>query len=247
MFTTTVGGLGRLCNGIIRNIAVSLIAEKHDLSITYQYANEMNTLGLRLFSGRKVYPIMIRLKDINYFDILQKKFLTATLNITSTESYLQTPEIVALVYKFLHRGIVVQSLIASNPYAARFRNNNDTFVHVRLTDAKQYSPGSVYYLKAIAATTFTTVYIASDDFEDTVIKEIVDVYPNAVFVSKNEIETIQFGSTCKNVILSQGSFSAVIGMIAFFSTVYYPPFRKGMKPWCGDMLSGHGWIKVDYE
>ena len=49
--TSTVKGNGRFCNNLIRNIAVSLIAEKHDLAVEYSYQENMNALGPRLFSG----------------------------------------------------------------------------------------------------------------------------------------------------------------------------------------------------
>ena len=38
---------------------------------------------------------------------------------------------------------------------------------------------------------------------------------------KNEIETIQFASTCKNVVLSHGTYSGIIGYLSFYSNVYY--------------------------
>ena len=40
-------------------------------------------------------------------------------------------------------------------------------------------------------------------------------------MDKDLLKIIQFGSTCKYVILSYGSFSAFIGYISFFSKVYY--------------------------
>lgn len=47
---------------------------------------------------------------------------------------------------------------------------------------------------------------------DELIKTLKTLYPSIIFIDKNPIETIQFGSTCKNIILSHGSFSAVIGV-----------------------------------
>ena len=44
----------------------------------------------------------------------------------------------------------------------------------------------------------------------------------------NEIDTIQFGSTCKNIILSHGSFSAMIGNLSFYSNIYYPKIDKNI-------------------
>ena len=57
-----------------------------------------------------------------------------------------------------------------------------------------------------------------------------------------EIHTFQFASTCKHIILSHGSFSAVIGYLSFFSDIYYPEYESN-KIWYGDMFSINNWIK----
>lgn len=108
-----------------------------------------------------------------------------------------------------------------NPYKGRYNNNNDTFLHIRLDDAKLWNVGIDYYVYCISLLKSDTIYIGSDNFEDDLIKKIKTLYPKVVFVEKNPIETIQFGSTCKNIILSHGSFSAVIGYLGFFSDIYF--------------------------
>jgi hypothetical protein len=185
-------------------------------------------------------------------EVFGRGILLANLHVISEQCYLQTPEVIALIYSFLRRPAIANSIMAANPYRQLYKNNDFTFVHVRLTDAKRFSPGSKYFLKAIAATKFTTLYIASDDFEDEIIKEITAVYPNAVLFSATPTQTLQFGSTCRNVILSGGSFSAMIGLLAFFSMVQYPENAHikndpDLGEWCGDMFSGHGWTKVLYK
>ena len=59
----------------------------------------------------------------------------------------------------------------------------------------------------------------------------------------DEIRTFQFGSTCKNIILSHGSFSAIIGYLAFYSNIYYPKYDENKK-WYGDMFSINNWIEL---
>ena len=70
------------------------------------------------------------------------------------------------------------------------------------------------------------------------------MYPNIKLIQCDELKTIQFASTCKNIILSHGSFSAVIGYLSFFSTVYYPEYELN-KIWYGDMFSIKNWIKCN--
>jgi len=58
---------GRLGNQIIRNLAVSLIAQKHDLKVNYSNKDKIAKLGIELFSGSNVYETPEYLKDSNYF------------------------------------------------------------------------------------------------------------------------------------------------------------------------------------
>jgi hypothetical protein len=76
------------------------------------------------------------------------------------------------------------------------------------------------------------------------IQTLITTFPNAKLIEDNEIRTFQFASTCKHVILSHGSFSAIIGYLAYESTVYYPSYNVGVM-WFGDMFSIPKWIKID--
>jgi len=222
--TSTVRGNGRFCNNLIRNIAVSLIAEKHDLSVEYSYQSDMDAIGLQLFSGTHSYPNTTLLTEDNYFQILEGN--TLQCNLDPNWNFFQKNDTMTLVRTYLNTR-VKESITSKNPFNSRYATNNDAFVHVRLGDTKHSNPGLTYYLKALSMNTFDTLYIATDDFDDDVIKGLVDAYPAAKLLRTAEVETIQFGSTCKYVILSHGSFSAVIGMLSFWSSVMYPPHREG--------------------
>ena len=117
------------------------------------------------------------------------------------------------------------------------------FIHIRLTDVSHFNPGINYYLNAIKNIAFDNLYISSDDINHTIIKTIVNLYPNTKLLSYDEITTIQFASTCKHIILSHGSFSAIIGYLAFFSTIYYPEYELN-KIWYGDVFSIKDWNKM---
>jgi hypothetical protein len=229
-----------MCNHIVRNLAVGIIARRHDLSVRYSYEIQCRQLGLPLICGTQVHHNAIRLTDDNYESILLAPVLLSDL--CPKESYFQTPAITRHIFNLLHEPNVSEQVVVANPHRNRYSNNNDVFVHMRLTDVRQNSPGSGYYISAISCLTFDTLYIASDDFDDPILREVVDAYPTAVFVRSNEVDTIQFGSTCKHVILSHGSFSGVIGLLSFYSDVYYPPIDSA-KQWYGDMFSGQGWTE----
>ena len=85
--------------------------------------------------------------------------------------------------------------------------------------------------------------ISTDDKKNVMIQKLLKLYPYAKILDVDEITTFQFASTCKHIILSHGSFSAVIGYLSFFSNVYYPESELN-KIWHGDMFSIENWIKL---
>ena len=243
MITRTLKN-GRLGNQIIRNLAVSLIAEKYNLKVEYCNKNLISQLGIELFTGDDVHLNTIYLTDNNYINILHG-FKKLNFNLNSNDNFFQTKDITNLLYSHLGKDEVKLNIINKNEFKERYNTNNDLFIHVRLDDATKYNPGLNYYLKAITnIENFDNLYISSDQINHNIISEIIKEYPNATIINKNEIQTIQFASTCKHVILSHGSFSAIIGYLSYYSNVYYPEYEEN-KIWCGDMCSIDGWIKCD--
>ena len=238
---TTTTRNGRLCNQIIRNLAVHMIAKKNDLFVNYYNYDLIKKLGIDLFIGTKTFEYTISLTDANYFEILNQPSINTNLN--PNDNYFQTDDIIKLLYNYLHSSPIKNEIIKSNPYQERYNNNNDLFIHVRLGDVAYLNPGSDYYIRAIKQCNFEKIHITSDDINHQIIKDICTVYPNAILFYYDEIKTIQFGSTCKTVILSHGSFSAVIGYLSFFSKIYYPK-HDPTKLWYGDMFSFKDWICI---
>ena len=239
--TTTTGRNGRLGNQIIRNLAVSLIAEKHNLKVDYFNKELIDKLGIDLFSGENVHDDTNDLNDDNYFTIYNGDSLNYNLN--PNEAYFQTKDISNFLYNYLHTDTVKSSIIEKNPFN---NENNNLFVHVRLTDVARFNPGINYYLNAINSINYDNLYLSTDDKYHIIIRSLLKMYPNAKLVNYDEITTIQFASTCKHIILSHGSFSAIIGYLSFFSTVYYPEYDLD-KIWYGDMFSIKNWIKCSVE
>ena len=237
---TTTNHNGRLGNQIIRNLAVSLIAEKYDLHVNYHNEPLIRRLGINLFSGSKSFRDTIPLTDDNYFSIYNGGNLNDNLN--PNHNYFQTLPITNLLYAYLHSDKIKANIVESNPFRARYNANNDLYIHIRLSDAARWNPGINYYMNAIKTIHFDNIYISTDEPSHTIIKKIMDTYPTTKIIEYDEITTFQYASTCKNIILSHGSFSAVIGYLSFFSTVYYPEYEPN-KIWYGDMFSINGWIK----
>lgn len=240
--TSTQNSSGRLGNQIIRNIAVSIVAEKHNLYVDYSHYELIKSIGVNLFVGKNNYNTTIELNDDNYFQILSEDNLYN--NLESKWHFFQTKNISYLIYRYLHE--INQNIINKNPFNVRYNNNNDAFIHIRLTDCAKYNPGIDYYLKSIEVINFDNLYISTDDKNHIIIHQLIEKYPNAILLNYDEVTTFQFSSTCKNIILSHGSFSAIIGYLAFYSTIYYPEHNID-KIWYGDMFSIDGWIKIDFN
>lgn len=240
--TSTTTQNGRLGNQIIRNLAVNFCAKKHDLHVNYANKELIEKMGINLFCGKNIYDNMIVINDDNYFSILNRDKLESNLN--PNNAYFQTKEISIFLYNYLHTYETKVNIIDKNPFNLRYNSNNDLFIHIRLTDTAHNNPGLTYYLKTIKSINFDNLYIATDDPTHFIIREIIKQYPNTNLFIRDEITTMQFGSTCKNIILSHGSFSAIIGYIAFFSTIYYPEYEIG-KIWYGDMFSINTWKKCN--
>ena len=222
---------GRLGNQIIRNLATHFIAKKFNLYVNYSNYDKIKKLGIELYSGQNKYLNTISLNDDNLFEIINKdKFC---FNVNPNNNYFQTKEITNYINNYL---------------CDRYNNNNDLFLHIRVNDTENWNPGTEYYLDAIQKInidiTTSNIYLASDNINSNIVIFITNKYNNIIIINYDEINTIMFASTCKNIILSHGSFSAVIGYLSFFSNIYYPKYSRAKKIWFGDMFSIKNWIEV---
>jgi hypothetical protein len=233
---TIVKPVGRLGNQIIRAIAVSMIAEKIDIRVHYSSHYAIQQLGIPLYSGKKTYQTTVELTNENYSTLYETPPLA---NLDPSELFFQTEMITQKIKAYLNKH--QYSIMNKNPFQKRYADNCDAFIHVRLGDVAQYNPGLSYYKKAIEECgPLNNIYISTDESSHPIIQELVK-YRNAILLTYDEIKTLQFGSTCRFIILSHGSFSAIIGYLGFLSTVYYPPHGHR---WYGDMFSIDGWKEI---
>ena len=233
---------GRFGNHFFLNVAVSILAEKHNLQCKYSSPKEMSALGVPLFSGDKKYDTTIDLHKENYNDVLNMAELSSNL---LPRDFLQSKLISNRIYAYLNEPKVKENIILKNPCKERYNTNNDVFIHVRVADAKKFNPGAKYYLKAIQNIShYDTIFLSSDNRYDSIVKEIVKKYPTIQIINLDSINTIQFASTCKHVILSHGTFSAIIGYLAFCSNVSYPDYAWASRMWHGDVFSIDGWNRI---
>lgn len=242
--TTTICN-GRFGNQFIRNLAVSFVAEKHNLCVNYSNKHLMDQIGLILFSGDNTYNDIVNLTDDNYFTILNQETLQS--NLDAKYDFFQTKNIINFLYNHIRGDLLKNSIINKNPFSNRYNTNNDLYVHIRLGDVESRNPGVTYYINTIAAINYDNLYISTDDKTHIIIKEIIEKYQNTEILEYDEIETIQFASTCKHIVLSHGTFSSTIGYLAFFSNINFPKYNTEYNWWHGDIFSIDGWNGIYVE
>jgi hypothetical protein len=240
-----VPGYGRLANLIFQCYVMSVIAEKHDLMVEkYTGYDKIEDLGIELYTfGRKTYYETINLKNVDFFNVLYSSNICFNILV---DDFFQTKEISNMLYHNLREPYQKHSIMSKNPYKERYGKNNDCFVHIRLTDAEQYNPGIEYYMNAIhRLKSPDKIFVSSDDLEHPMVVHIGNSYPDKVlFVNMDDVETLQFASSCRHLVLSHGSYSAMMGYLGFMTeTVFYSSF-DGLDTWHGDMFSIPGWIMI---
>lgn len=245
MYTITTSKRGRLCNQIIRNLCVSLIAKRHDLFVEYSEYDKITSIGIELYIGKKKHKETIILNDDNFFDILNSN--NFAYNLDPNLNYFQTHSITNFLFNYLNSEDVKNNIINKNPFKNRYNNNNDCFIHIRLTDASQYCPNHKYFIDIINKINYDNIYIATDDSTHDIIYQLKLIFPSITIINYNDIETIQFGSTCQHIIVSHGTFSAMIGYLGFNSNIYYREIDK-KNLWHGDIFSinNNKWFKTIY-
>jgi|TARA_B110000093_G_C12932405_1_gene394195 hypothetical protein len=228
IFLNDSEGWGRLCNQIFRSIGISILAKKHNLKVQYpfKYIDIMNKLGIILFNGSKTHNNITNINDNNLIHYINLENIDYTFNIEYC--FFQTLEISDLIYNYI-RNECKENIIIHNKFKDRYNNNNDVFIHMRLGDTIYYRIHIHYYINILNTLNYNNIYISSDTINDTDIMKIQQTFKNVYLIEYNEIDTIHFGSTCKNVILSTGSFSAIIGYMAFYSNIFY---NNNTSNWC---------------
>ncbi len=239
--THTSGGF---CNHVIRAYAASFIAKKRGLSFCYgEFYPKMKQLGIELYtSGTNTYDTQQHIDDNNVMACIHSEDADYR-NIFVNYDFFQTAAFSLYLYEYYRQSIHQQSIIDANVFKERYRNNEDLFVHIRLGDVTRFNPGLAYYDKFLSSHTFQKGYISSDSITHDICQQLIAKY-NLTVIDYDDVETIMFASTCRYILLTSGSYSYIIGLFGFFSTVFY---IKQTNAWCpADLYRGiKDWTEID--
>ncbi len=234
----------RFGNIFFLNMCLHLFSQKFDLKCNYKYEKEFNKLGIYFNKGNKIYKKNILLTDFNFENILESDISPRNI-IINNDVWFHTNRFCKIMNEYFVRNKLFVNIRNTNLYRYKYDNNNDLFIHVRLGDvAGKTILLENYYTKTINSLKFNRGFIASDNINHDFCKKLIRKYKLTIF-DRSEIETIMFGSVCKNIILCGGTFSWLIGFLAMStSNIFYPELKE---KWYGDIFSFKNWNKIFIE
>ena len=226
----------RFGNLLFFTYIISYIAKINNLPIKYERYKTINKLGIPLYTtGSSIYNDTYTINNNTVNFIFENPDLFKNKNVILND-FLQTPVTAKYIKSLINEN--KENIIKINPFDY---NNNNVFVHIRLGDiTNNFSHPFEYYDKSLSNLKFDKGYISSDTISHNICKKLIEKYNLTIFNS-NEVETIQFGSSCKHIVLSTGTFSWYIGAFSFESDVYYPEIKK---VWHGDIFVFSEWKKI---
>jgi hypothetical protein len=227
----------RFGNLLFFTYIIDYLARINDLPISYEKFSEISSLGVPLYTdGKTIYDKTCTLTDSNIDNILTNPKLNQNIFVTG---YFQTQSCAKYIKNKIneHR----ENVMNLNPFSY---NNNNVFIHVRLGDIQNDNRSCPfeYYDKVLQTINYDKGYISSDTITHPTCQLLINKYNLNIF-NQGEVETIKFGSSCKHIILSSGTFSWYIGVFSFESNVYFPEIKK---IWHGDIFVFPEWNKINF-
>jgi hypothetical protein len=234
---------GRFGNLFFVNMVLHFLSIKYNLKCRYKYYDKFNKLGIYLNKGEKKYKTSIEVNDNNFLSLIKNETTINHNIILNNNSWFQKKEFCDYLKDYFYIKDNKYKIINNNKYKNRYKKNNDVFIHVRLGDIVDKINGVYnYFDKILSEISFKNGYISSDSINNEICKDLIKKYSLKV-INKDEISTIMFASTCNNLVLSGGTFSWLMGFLAFYSRyIYYPKLQNTW--YDGDIFSFPNWKEV---
>ena len=219
---------GRFGNHFFRNMIAHLISENNDIKFNYSYKSELLALGFELYEGKTTYTGKIFLTDDNCMSYINDHNIKRNINLCY--AYFQTSEIAKYLRNYCNTSDVKSKIVLHNPYNLRYNNNNDVFVHVRIGDVPQFTPDYKYFDSVLGKLNFNKGYISSDTPDHEICTKLIEKYKMSKY-EETEVNTIQFGSSCRYIVISGGTFSWIIGVLGYNSVILPRSEYEGKMVW----------------
>jgi hypothetical protein len=230
---------GRFGNLFFVNMFVHFLSFKYNLKCNYKYEDKFKELGIFFYKGTKTFQKNVLITKNNFLSILEKNYEPCNLIITN-QNFFQNKDFCLIIKHYFENMKINKIIQDKNFFSTRYGKNNDLFIHIRLGDISDKTEFLLpYYEKLLSSINYDSAYLASDSLDNILCCNLIKKY-NLQIISYSDIDTIMFGSTCNNIILSGGSFSWLIGFLAFYSKNINYPINN--KKWYGDIFVYKNWI-----
>jgi hypothetical protein len=233
----TISYQGRLANNIIQYLAGHIFSEKHNLFLKSKpFSSEGNFGEFFNFSnssGEKIGKGFFLIDDNNFLDFLERD------NIPD--------------YHYHFVGFF-QTLDFLSKYEKKIKNifklnydqteNSSVFVHYRIGDIiddRRMLPLE-YFIDCLNISKPTNGYISSENLEHKNCITLMDKFNLKPFYG-SPMETINFAKNFKKIILSEGTFSWLIGFLSDESQIYC---NERDYKWHGK-INMETWNKVSWD
>lgn len=156
-----------------------------------------------------------------------------------SKGYLQSNDFIIQLTKYLIsvKNRLIKEIEINNKFKNRYNKNNDLFIHIRNGDIFNtretiLTPNFNYYRKVLELNKYDNIYLTLADKrfknknDELKFKNLIKEYNIKIF-EDNEANTILFGSTCKYICMSSGSFSLMIGLFGYYSKYIYYSANAG--------------------
>ena len=251
---STIDSPGRFGNHFFRNMVAHLISIKNNIKFNYSFYEKFKKLGIIFFIHGNNNPTSqnsLEINDKNFMDYINRTNFINNNAFNVNKGYFQTREFCHYLKSIFYTSdnIYKNNILNSNIFKQRYNKNNDLYIHVRIGDLiwnKDFYNPFDYYDKALQKVDyFNKGYISTDSPEHEICVKLINKY-NLELINYDEVETIMFASTCKNIVLSQGTFSWLIGFLSFnYSNVYFPKIKMNAF-WHGDIFVFPEWKEIEY-
>ena len=231
----TINYRGRYGNNLFQLSAANLLSKKYN----------------KIIISKPRSNIMKLHKTSSYIDLIKEEVIVNNKNFMEMYNNPHLNDCNIVLDGFFQRKEIISKFIQHNEYFTGGELPKEkTFVHVRLGDfiKNKMALDYRYYETALYKVNTDNLVLSTDDENHDIVKKILDKY-NATLIQESPENTILYGSSCKNKVLSLGTFSWWIGFLGnilhsnFVETTICPNINNHVC-WHGKIFPMFDWVEL---
>lgn len=195
----TIKYRGRYGNNLFQLSAANILSKKYNKQIISDAKSNILKINEPKKPNQNTETTTTTIND--------KNFIESYYNSQSLHSNI-------ILDGFFQQPEIISKFIKHNEYLTNQDAKDLTFVHIRLGDFVKNGMALDfdYYKLALSKIETSNLVLSTDDENNDIVQKILDEY-QVTIINNNPENTILFGASCKNKILSFGTFSWWIGLL----------------------------------